>query len=152
LGALGLELLAQEFVHGSEARIESYHCYVDPQGRMAGEFTGRKIRTYPVRFGHTTALEITDATDVRTRGRDIVERPGRHWRRKARFQARHARQSEASGNQPALYALASSRRSRRREYSGAGLCRSDRIAAARADAPESRLALVPPLEGLSGRP
>src|SRR5262245_19002277 len=48
--------------------------------------------------------------------------------------------------------LASSRRSRRREYSGAGLCRSDRIGAARADAPESRLALVPPLEGLSGRP
>jgi D-aspartate ligase len=74
LGALCLELLAQEFVHGSEARIESYHCYVDPQGRIAGEFTGRKIRTYPQRFGHTTALEITDATDVRSQGRDAVER------------------------------------------------------------------------------
>ena len=74
LGALRLELLAQEFVHGSEARIESYHCYVDPQGRVAGEFTGRKIRTYPQRFGHTTALEITDAADVRSQGRDTVER------------------------------------------------------------------------------
>jgi D-aspartate ligase len=74
LGALGLELLAQEFIHGSEARIESYHCYVDQQGRVAGEFTGRKIRTYPLRFGHTTALEITDAADVRSQGRDIVER------------------------------------------------------------------------------
>jgi len=69
-------LLAQEFVHGSEARIESYHCYVDRQGRMAGEFTGRKIRTYPLRFGHTTALEVTDAADVRSQGRDIVERLG----------------------------------------------------------------------------
>ena len=76
LGALGLELLAQEFVHGSEARIESYHGYIDPQGRIAGEFTGRKIRTYPLRFGHTTALEITDAADVRSQGRDIVERLG----------------------------------------------------------------------------
>jgi D-aspartate ligase len=76
LSALGLELLAQEFVHGSEARIESYHCYVDRQGRIAGEFTGRKIRTYPLRFGHTTALEITDAADVRGQGRDIVERLG----------------------------------------------------------------------------
>jgi D-aspartate ligase len=76
LGALGLELLAQEFVHGSEARIESYHCYVDRQGRMAGEFTGRKIRTYPMRFGHTTALEITDAADVRSQGRDIIEQLG----------------------------------------------------------------------------
>ena len=74
LSALGLELLAQEFVHGSEARIESYHCYVDQQGRIAGEFTGRKIRTYPLRFGHTTALEITDAADVRGQGRNIVER------------------------------------------------------------------------------
>jgi hypothetical protein len=68
--------LVQEFVHGSEARIESYHCYVDQEGRVAGEFTGRKIRTYPMRFGHTTALEITEAADVRRLGRDIVERLG----------------------------------------------------------------------------
>jgi D-aspartate ligase len=74
LRALGLELVAQEFIRGSEARIESYHCYVDRQGSIAGEFTGRKIRTYPLRFGHTTALEITDAADVRRLGRDIVER------------------------------------------------------------------------------
>jgi D-aspartate ligase len=76
LRELGLELLVQEFVHGSEARIESYHCYVDQEGRFAGEFTGRKIRTYPMRFGHTTALEITEAADVRRLGRDIVERLG----------------------------------------------------------------------------
>jgi CelD/BcsL family acetyltransferase involved in cellulose biosynthesis len=76
LRELGIELLVQEFVHGSESRIESYHCYVDRQGRIAGEFTGRKLRTYPARFGHTTALEITEATDVRQEGRDIVERIG----------------------------------------------------------------------------
>ena len=73
LSTLGIELVAQEFIRGPEARIESYHCYVDRQGRIAGEFTGRKIRTYPLRFGHTTALEITDAADVRSLGRDIVE-------------------------------------------------------------------------------
>jgi D-aspartate ligase len=76
LAALDPPLLAQEFVHGSEARIESYHGYVDAQGRIAGEFTGRKIRTYPQRFGHTTALEITDAADVRRLGCEIVERLG----------------------------------------------------------------------------
>ena len=74
LRAVGLELLAQEFVPGTEARIENYHCYVDAHGRIAGEFTGRKIRTYPLSYGHTTALEITDAADVRRLGRDIVER------------------------------------------------------------------------------
>jgi CelD/BcsL family acetyltransferase involved in cellulose biosynthesis/predicted ATP-grasp superfamily ATP-dependent carboligase len=74
LRAVGLELLAQEFVPGPESRIESYHCYVDAQGRVAGEFTGRKIRTYPSSFGHTTALETTEAADVRRLGRDIIER------------------------------------------------------------------------------
>ena len=74
LCAAGLELLAQEFIPGAEASIESYHCYVDQRGGVAGEFTGRKIRTYPSCYGHTTALEITDADDVRQRGRAIAER------------------------------------------------------------------------------
>lgn len=74
LRALGLELLAQEFIAGDESRIESYHCYVDQRSGIAGEFTGRKIRTRPANFGHTTALEITDADDVRRCGRAIVER------------------------------------------------------------------------------
>jgi D-aspartate ligase len=74
LAALGLEVVAQEFVPGAESRIESYHCYVDRHGSIAGEFTGRKIRTFPECFGHTSALEITDADDVRRDGRGIVER------------------------------------------------------------------------------
>ena len=76
LVALDVDLLAQEFIAGAETQIESYHCYVDRQGGIAGEFTGRKIRTYPAAFGHTTALEITDAADVRRLGRAITERLG----------------------------------------------------------------------------
>jgi len=74
LRAVDLELLAQEFIPGAESRIESYHCYVDQQGGIAGEFTGRKIRAYPLSYGHTTALEITEADDVRRQGRAVVER------------------------------------------------------------------------------
>ena len=74
LRALDIELMAQQLIPGDEARIESYHCYVDAQGEFAGEFTGRKIRTYPTVYGHTTALEITDAADVRRQGRSIVKR------------------------------------------------------------------------------
>ena len=74
--ALDIDLLAQQLIPGAEAQIESYHCYVDAGGDIAGEFTGRKIRTYPVVYGHTTALEITDAADVRRQGRDAVERLG----------------------------------------------------------------------------
>ena len=73
---VGIDLLAQELIPGAEAQIESYHCYVDSSGSVAGEFTGRKIRTFPVSYGHTTALEITAAADVRGQGRAIVARLG----------------------------------------------------------------------------
>jgi D-aspartate ligase len=72
----GVDVLAQRKIPGAETQIESYHCYVDQRGSIAGEFTGRKIRTYPVAYGHTTALEITAAKDVQRLGRDIVERLG----------------------------------------------------------------------------
>jgi D-aspartate ligase len=76
LQALGAPLLAQEFIAGPETRIESYHCYVDYRGSIAAEFTGRKIRTYPLTCGHSTALEISDAADVRVQGRAAVEKLG----------------------------------------------------------------------------
>jgi D-aspartate ligase len=71
---VGIDLLAQELIPGAETQVESYHCYVDNSGSTAGEFTGRKIRTYPLSYGHTTALEITDIADVRKLGSDIVKR------------------------------------------------------------------------------
>jgi len=72
----GVSVLAQERVPGSEARIESYHVYVDALGKVAGEFTGRKIRTYPQVYGDSTALVITDDPGVRALGRELVERLG----------------------------------------------------------------------------
>jgi D-aspartate ligase len=74
LAALGTDLLAQEWVPGPETRIESYHVYVDAGGSIAAEFTGRKIRTYPETCGHSTALEISDAVDVRAQGRAAVDK------------------------------------------------------------------------------
>jgi D-aspartate ligase len=78
LAALGQHLLAQEFVPGDERCIESYHAYVDRTGAIAAEFTGRKIRTWPVNCGHSTALEISDAADVKRQGRAAVEKLGLH--------------------------------------------------------------------------
>jgi D-aspartate ligase len=71
---IGADLLAQEMIPGPESRIESYHVYVDSRGGIAGEFTGRKIRTYPAAYGYSTALTITDEADVLTLGRALVER------------------------------------------------------------------------------
>ena len=67
-------IIAQTLIPGPETRVESYHVFVDEVGRIACEFTGRKIRTSPPEFGDTTALEITDAHDVATLGRELVDR------------------------------------------------------------------------------
>jgi D-aspartate ligase len=74
LVASGTQLLAQQLIPGPETRIESYHVYVDEQGAIVGEFTGRKIRTQPSAFGLSTALEITNEADVANQGRALVQR------------------------------------------------------------------------------
>jgi len=76
LASGGQDLLAQELIPGPESCIESYHVYVDERGEIAGEFTGRKIRTYPEIYGHTTALSITGERDVAALGRDLTGRLG----------------------------------------------------------------------------
>ena len=74
--ALGMQVIVQQLVPGPETSIESYHAYIDGAGSIAGEFTGRKIRTFPPRFGFSTAVEITDLPDVAELGRDVLARLG----------------------------------------------------------------------------
>ena len=72
LAAAGIAVLLQELIPGPETRIESYHVYVDDRGETVGEFTGRKIRTWPPAYGDSTALMTTDAPDVAALGRQVV--------------------------------------------------------------------------------
>lgn len=74
LAAVDAELLVQQLIAGPESAIESYHAYVDGDGVIAGEFTGRKIRTYPAHYGFSTAVEITDTPDVARLGRDVLRK------------------------------------------------------------------------------
>lgn len=74
LAETATDVLVQEMVPGPETKIESYHVYVDAEGVVAGEFTGRKLRTWPRQFGYSTALEITASDEVRELGRDLVTR------------------------------------------------------------------------------
>ncbi|HEX8205337.1 MAG TPA: ATP-grasp domain-containing protein, partial [Solirubrobacteraceae bacterium] len=72
----GIEVLAQEAIPGPETRMESYHAYVDAEGSLVAGFMGRKIRTLPARYGHSSALELTAAEDVERLGREVIERLG----------------------------------------------------------------------------
>jgi len=72
--AAEIDLLAQELVDGPESSIESYQIYMDEGGKVAGEFTGRKIRTHPKTFGHSCSLEIADLPDTRELGRRLARK------------------------------------------------------------------------------
>jgi predicted ATP-grasp superfamily ATP-dependent carboligase len=74
LAAAGVPVLVQVLIPGPETQVESYHVYVDERGDRVGEFTGRKIRTWPPAYGFSTALVTSDAADVAALGRDIIAR------------------------------------------------------------------------------
>jgi predicted ATP-grasp superfamily ATP-dependent carboligase len=76
LSVVGTDLIAQQLIEGPESRVESFHVYVDDAGEVAGEFTGRKIRTFPLDYGHSTAVEVVWLPDVAEVGRDVVGRLG----------------------------------------------------------------------------
>jgi D-aspartate ligase len=67
-----LDVVAQELIPGPESQIESYHVYADEGGEIVADFTGRKIRTYPTEYGHSTALVTTAAPDVAATGRELT--------------------------------------------------------------------------------
>lgn len=72
LDTLAGDVLVQELIPGPETLVESYHAYVDEQGEVVGEFTGRKLRTRPVDYGHSTALTISSEPDTIEAGRHVV--------------------------------------------------------------------------------
>jgi D-aspartate ligase len=71
LRGLSKPAVAQQSIPGPETAVVSYHVYVDDDGQVAGEFTGRKIRTIPVEYGHTSSLTITDDPEVARLGREV---------------------------------------------------------------------------------
>ncbi len=83
-----LDVLAQELVPGPESQIESYHAYVDTEGTIVAEFTGKKVRTYPREYGHSTALITTAAPDVTAAGRELIVLLGLNGLAKVDFKRR----------------------------------------------------------------
>ncbi len=52
LGRLDVELLVTEIVPGGDDRLPSYYTYLDEHGEPLLEFGTRKIRQFPIHFGH----------------------------------------------------------------------------------------------------
>lgn len=66
----------QQCIEGGEENVLSYHAYVRPGGEVVAEFTGRKLRTSPRRYGLSTYVEITDDAEVRQLGRETMQKLG----------------------------------------------------------------------------
>jgi D-aspartate ligase len=76
LRGLSKPAIAQECIPGPETAVVSYHVYIDAAGEIAGEFTGCKIRTIPIEYGHTSSLTITDDPKVTRLGREVCRALG----------------------------------------------------------------------------
>jgi D-aspartate ligase len=72
----GVVLLVQQYIGGDEDRIRSYHAFVDESGRTVASFTGRKIRTWPLDHGQSTAVEIVHDPLVVEVGQSILSSLG----------------------------------------------------------------------------
>lgn len=68
------DCVLQAAVEGGEEQILSYHAYVRPQGEVAAEFTGRKVRTVPRRYGFSTCLDVIHEPAVLELGRDVCRK------------------------------------------------------------------------------
>lgn len=69
----GAPMVVQRLIPGDEREIFSYHALIDNSGRTLGEFTGRKIRTWPLAYGQSTSVEVVENPSVAERGREILK-------------------------------------------------------------------------------
>jgi predicted ATP-grasp superfamily ATP-dependent carboligase len=66
--------VVQRYVRGGEDQIYSYHAYLGAGSRPLGEFSGRKLRTYPKHAGVSTLLTLVKDSEVMELGREISKR------------------------------------------------------------------------------
>jgi D-aspartate ligase len=68
------DCVLQAAVEGGEEQILSYHAYVRDDGDVLAEFTGRKVRTIPRRYGFSTCVDVVHQPDVQEAGREVCRK------------------------------------------------------------------------------
>jgi D-aspartate ligase len=69
-------VIVQECIGGDTRDLESFHGFASERGLLLGQFTGRKIRTFPGFAGESSFIELTDDADVAAFGSDVARRLG----------------------------------------------------------------------------
>lgn len=68
--------VVQEYIHGGEDSIYSFHTYVSKAGLPLTWYVGRKIRTYPTIAGESSYIELIRDDEVVRLGLEIIEKLG----------------------------------------------------------------------------
>jgi predicted ATP-grasp superfamily ATP-dependent carboligase len=68
----GLEIILQEIIPGPDTQHFKYCTYIGVDGRILLEFTLRKIRQNPIRFGVGAVVESIDYPELVNEGRKLV--------------------------------------------------------------------------------
>jgi len=69
----GIEVIAQEVIPGEDDQLYTYGSHRSRDGRYWGEFTGRKLRQYPVSFGGAVAAETVIDEQLASAGRALLD-------------------------------------------------------------------------------
>ncbi len=69
-----LQFVVQQFIPGDESNILSFHSFFTEDSKPLGYFVGRKIRTYPVDYGESCALRLTDYPGIVEMSLNLLER------------------------------------------------------------------------------
>jgi D-aspartate ligase len=68
------EFVIQEYIHGGDDHLYSFHAYYNSRSEPLAYFVGRKIRTYPKDVGMSTCLELVKEPEVVRLGLAILKK------------------------------------------------------------------------------
>ncbi|EIV8488851.1 hypothetical protein MA617_000232 [Vibrio vulnificus] len=73
---LGINFIASEFVPGDDTNIYAYTCFRGNDGRIYGEWTGKKLTQYPDAYGVFSSASNEAPDIILKQGRKIVDQLG----------------------------------------------------------------------------
>jgi predicted ATP-grasp superfamily ATP-dependent carboligase len=72
--SLGIDFIIQEYIHGNDDCIYSFHAYFNAASEPLGYYVGKKIRTYPKGAGLSTYVELVHDPQVVEVGLDVLRK------------------------------------------------------------------------------
>ncbi len=70
----GIRFVVQQYIPGEESQIFSFHSFFTEDSQPLGYFVGQKIRTYPVEYGQSCALRLTDYPGIVEMSLNLLKR------------------------------------------------------------------------------